>query len=92
MGLRETGEVWSDCHGKAGITHPYRCLSSGLDEAVVTRSTFAARSRATCCSITVRVSGVGGEIPLQRSNLPTHRDHDFKVFGIAWQYRWGGGY
>ena len=21
-----------------------------------------------------------------------HRDHDFKVFGIAWQYRWGGGY
>ncbi len=36
--------------------------------------------------------GVGGEIPLQRSNLPTHRDHDFKVFGIAWQYRWGGGY
>ena len=30
-----------------------------------------------------------------RSNSPTyatHRDHDFKVFGIAWQYRWGGGY
>ena len=21
-----------------------------------------------------------------------HRDHDFKVFGIAWQYRWGGGF
>ena len=20
------------------------------------------------------------------------RDHDFKVFGIAWQYRWGGGF
>jgi hypothetical protein len=26
------------------------------------------------------------------SNLPTHRDYDFKVFGIARQYRWGGGY
>ena len=21
-----------------------------------------------------------------------NRDHDFKVFGIAWQYRWGGGF
>ena len=21
-----------------------------------------------------------------------HREHDFQAFGIAWQYRWGGGY
>jgi len=20
------------------------------------------------------------------------REHDFQAFGIAWQYRWGGGY
>ena len=21
-----------------------------------------------------------------------HCDHDFQAFGIAWQYRWGGGF
>ena len=52
----------------ARIPHRYRCLSSGFDEAAVTRSTFAARSRATCCSITVRVSGLAVRY---RSNAPT---------------------
>jgi len=45
-------------------------LSSGFDEAAVTRSTFAARSRATCCSITVRVSGLAVRY---RSNAPTYQ-------------------
>jgi len=26
------------------------------------------------------------------SGYNTHREHDFQAFGIAWQYRWGGGY
>jgi Putative MetA-pathway of phenol degradation len=26
------------------------------------------------------------------SGYNTHSEHDFQAFGIAWQYRWGGGY
>jgi hypothetical protein len=26
------------------------------------------------------------------SGYNARREHDFQAFGIAWQYRWGGGY
>jgi len=26
------------------------------------------------------------------SGYNAHREHDLQAFGIAWQYRWGGGY
>jgi len=26
------------------------------------------------------------------SGYNAHREHDFQAFGIAWQYRWGGGF
>jgi hypothetical protein len=26
------------------------------------------------------------------SGYNTHSEHDFQAFGIAWQYRWGGGF
>jgi hypothetical protein len=26
------------------------------------------------------------------SGYDAHCEHDFQAFGIAWQYRWGGGY
>ena len=26
------------------------------------------------------------------SGYNAHREHDFQFFGIAWQYRWGGGF
>jgi hypothetical protein len=26
------------------------------------------------------------------SGYNAQREHDFQAFGIAWQYRWGGGF
>ena len=26
------------------------------------------------------------------SGYNTRREHDFQAFGVAWQYRWGGGF
>ena len=69
----------------------------------ITQASVCSVAGAPACGVDWMKSLIGGTLvlPVNRyqslklysiSGYNAHREHDFQAFGIAWQYRWGGGY